>query len=541
MAVPETVADSPAERRWEAGDLAANPPTLPQALSAAARTWPDAAALHFVDHNLVLTWSELEQQALTVAAGLNELGVRPGDRVGLLLGNVPAFPLGWLGILAAGAVAVPMNPKYTAREVVFIAEDTGMNALFVGSERRDILADLPDGCTITRARVVVDGEVGRWGGVSLDDLLKASALPRPYPLGTAQDLANIQYTSGTTGLPKGCMLPHGYWVLSGRMWAAAYAHTPLTNILADHPFFYLQNQLYFACGVITGAQTHVTHGLSLSRFVDWLHAFKIDLAWISDDLLSQPPSDRDTTHPLRYAPTDVIDPALHSELEKRFNLVVREWYASTEIGFGTISPWDDLSAAGSGSIGYPVTLRETKVIDGNLDDLPAGSVGELCVRGPAMMLGYWNRPEINEELFLDGGWFRTGDLVRIDPDGQHYFIGRAKDMVRRSGENIAAVEVEQQLEAHPAIATAAVIPVPDPRRGEEVKAILVLNDAASITPQEVRAWCRDRLASYKIPRYIAFRAELPHTPSGKIRKVELKAETADLREGAYDLVDEVQR
>jgi acyl-CoA synthetase (AMP-forming)/AMP-acid ligase II len=158
-----------------------------------------------------------------------------------------------------------------------------------------------------------------------------------------------------------------------------------------------------------------------------------------------------------------------------------------------------------------------------------------------MMLGYWNRGEINDELFLDGGWFRTGDIVRIQNDGQHFFVGRVKDMVRRSGENIAAAEVEQQLAGHPAVADAAVIPVPDGYRGEEIKAIVVLEPGAQVSPTELEAWCRERLASYKVPRYIAYAEELPYTASGKVRKVALKEASPDLRVGAFDLVDKIQR
>ncbi len=184
--------------------------------------------------------------------------------------------------------------------------------------------------------------------------------------------------------------------------------------------------------------------------------------------------------------------------------------------------------------------RETRIIDADLREVPAGTQGELCFRGPGMMLGYHNRPEVNAELFLPGGWFRTGDLVRKDADGLHYFAGRVKDMVRRSGENISAVEVEQQIATMPGVAEAAVIGVPDARRGEEVKAFVVPASGTTLTAEDIVNWLRPRLAPFKIPRYVEFRDELPHTASGKVAKSALRAEdpyraaTVDTKRGGID-------
>jgi crotonobetaine/carnitine-CoA ligase len=543
MTIQESGTELAANARWGDLEIDTGLSSVPQALHAAARAWPNRPVFHFIDQGFTETWSELEGRVLTVAAGLSTLGIRPGDRVGIMLANVPEFPAAWLGILATGAVAVPMNPKYTAKELAFIVEDTGMNAVFIASEIRSLVQELPHGSTLTLGRtVVVDGPRDDWG-TSWEELLATPRWDEPYALGSAHDLANIQYTSGTTGLPKGCMLTHGYWLLMGRTGAALRGNNqnPVTSILADHPFFYIQNQSYFANALVTGAQLHVTHGLSLSRYIGWLNSYDIDMAWMSDALLNLPPADGDSTHSVRFAPTDAIDPSLHATVQQRFNVTVREWYASTEIGLGTISPWDDESAVGSGSMGYAAPFRETKIINDDLSEVPIGGTGELCVRGPAMMLGYWNRPEINAELFLDGGWFRTGDLVRITADGEHFFVGRAKDMVRRSGENIAAAEVEQQLMAHADVSDAAVIAVPDSYRGEEVKAVVVLREGATVTATELTEWCRQGLAPYKVPRYIAFREELPYTPSGKVRKAALKEEAADLRTGSFDAVEGIQR
>jgi acyl-CoA synthetase (AMP-forming)/AMP-acid ligase II len=168
--------------------------------------------------------------------------------------------------------------------------------------------------------------------------------------------------------------------------------------------------------------------------------------------------------------------------------------------------------------------RETKIVDSSLQELAPDVPGEMLVRGPGMMLGYWNRPETNAELFLEDGWFRTGDIVRKTADGYHYYIGHIRDVIRRSGENISAAEVEQQIGAMPGVQEVAAIPVPDQDRGEEVKAVIVPADGAPITPHEVVEWASRRLARFKTPRYIEFRDSLPHSGSRKIAKAELKAE-----------------
>lgn len=187
-------------------------------------------------------------------------------------------------------------------------------------------------------------------------------------------------------------------------------------------------------------------------------------------------------------------------------------------------PWDRDDLVGSGSIRLAFPNRETKIVDGNLDEVPARQSGKLLVRGPGMMLGYWNRPETNAELMLPGGWFRTGDIVRKDAGGLHYYIGRLGDVIRRSGENITAVEVEQQIATMPGVAEVAVIPVPDSDRGEEVKAIIVPQPGATLSAGQVVAWAGGRLATFKVPRYVEFRDSLPRLGSGKIAKPQLKAE-----------------
>jgi crotonobetaine/carnitine-CoA ligase len=279
--------------------------------------------------------------------------------------------------------------------------------------------------------------------------------------------------------------------------------------------------------------------------MSWIRTYDIDSAWVTVLQLKEDPDPGDRENNLRFAFTADIPGARMAEFEERFGIGARQCYGMTEIGLGTIVPWDDSEMAISGSIGIPGLLRECKLVDDSgADVLGSNCPGELCVRGEGMFSGYYNRPEVNAESFLDGGWFRTGDIARRDEGGRYYFLGRAKDMVRRSSENIAAREVEEALMRIPGVAESAVVPVPDERRGEEVKAYLVLRDGEScetISPQLVAQEVRLSLAAFKVPRYFEYRTELPRTASDKVSKQALLAEKPDLRRDSYDLVDRVWR
>lgn len=493
--------------------------TIPQALDWAARRWAERRALSFVATPDVLTYAQLRDEVDRVRTGLELLGVAPGDRVGIMIPNQLEFPLAWLAVIDACAVAVPLNPKYTRRETEFVLDDVDAKWLVATGELLQTqqlhgVAGLPPD------NVIVVGEAPGHG-TSFSEL-RTTVPQRRRRQADPLDLVSIQFTSGTTGTPKGCMLTHAYWVDNG-VWGAAAFDKP-QHFLGDPPFYYMQNQAYLFSCLAGGGELHVTPGLSRRKFMGWLVDHQIDFAWLDAGMLAYPPSPVDRQLRLKKAPIDEFPPALHRELEQRFGLQARELYASTEAGNITMVPWDRDDLVGSGSIGVVFPNRETKIVDAHLDEVPAGQSGELLVRGPSMMLGYWNRPQTNAELMLPDGWFRTGDVVRKDADGQHYYIGRLRDVVRRSGENIAAVEVEQQIAAMPGVAETAVIPVPDPDRGEEGKVLIVPSPGAKLSAEDVVAWAAERLAPFKVPRYVEFRDTLPQLGNGKIAKAQLKAE-----------------
>jgi crotonobetaine/carnitine-CoA ligase len=277
---------------------------------------------------------------------------------------------------------------------------------------------------------------------------------------------------------------------------------------------------------------------SLTRFVDWLARFAIDYCWFPIDVLAHTrPGPDDAKVRVTRANLAIHNPDLHAALERRFGLRARAAFGMTEIGCGLIMPIEAAEMVGSGSCGMAGPFREARIADPRGNTLPAGESGELLIRGPGIFKGYHNNPEATAAAF-HGDWFRTGDLATQDELGFVTIRGRIKEMIRRSSENISATEVEAALLAVPGIIEAAALPVPDPLRGEEVKAYVVLAPgltSADLPPERIVEACAARLAAFKLPRFIEYRdIPLPRSTSGKVRKPALVAEKADLREGSWD-------
>lgn len=506
--------------------------TMPEILDNAAERWGADLAMQEVEgEQRSLTWAEFRERVRSLRTGLESIGVSVGDRVGILIRNQLEFPISWFAVVEAGAAVVPLNPKYTSREIDFVLSDADATWLIGDGALIDQHAngDRIGPVAIAQTVAINDSEKAAHSYATLAATEPTERIRRADPL----EVVNIQFTSGTTGLPKGCLLTHEYWVDIG-VFGAALSVEPVKRLLADHPFYYMQNQAYLMTAIVTGGALFITQGLSRRKLMGWLHDYQIDFAWIDEDMLEYPPDPRDSEVRINLAPVAGLPAEDYQRLRDRYGIEGRELYASTEAGYGTYVPADRPDLTGTYTMGFCFPHRESKVIDENGIEVPIGTPGELCLRGPGMMLGYHNRPEANEELFLDGGWFRTGDAVIKDEEGLHYFVGRLKDMIRRSGENISAVEIEMQIYGMPEVANIAAVPVPDPEREEEVKVIIVLAEGAELTPQQVVDWASERLAPFKVPRYIEFRDELPYTESGKVHKAALRAEE-QLHPGVTDM------
>lgn len=506
----------------------------------------DKPAATWFEIGRMLTYRQLDAAADRLASSLLAQGVRKGCHVAVMLPNVPEFPVTWIALGRIGAVMVPVNTAYTAAEVSFVVNDSDSQYLVIHQEFLGLLADVSRPPMMADRNVIVVGGDAPEGLQSWARLEADGTAPFEPPTPVLRsDLLNLQYTSGTTGFPKGCMLSHDYWMIIAHV--AMNMRVPkgsVENVLIWAPFFYMDPLWQFLLTLKLGGTAFVAPRMSLTRFFDWLEQYRIHYCIFPEPALKQNPAGpRDRRLSLRVASIYGWRPEARAEIQERFGLIAREGYGMTEIGNGAVVPLEAARQAFLPTCGLTSPFREMKILDDAGNEVPRGEVGELWVAGRSILWGYYKRPEANAESFR-GRWFRTGDLFRQDEQGYLYIVGRIKDMIKRAGENIAAHEVEVALRAMPDIEEAAVIAVPDPQRREEAKAYLKLREgltAEDVPPEAVAAHCELRLAKFKIPRYIAYVADFPRTPSRKIAKKELRAFEGDLREGAFDRQDGIWR
>ena len=511
-------------------------PNIPALLEKAAAAYGDKTAIHFDHEELSLSYRQLNERVNQFANALATAGVKKGDHVSVMLPNCPEFPLTWLALAKLRAVMVPTNINYQEHDLEYILNDSDASAIVIHGERVPMFQGVRSRCPNVR-RVLHVGEEGEGLGVSLPALAQeASKAFEPAPL-APDDLMNIQYTSGTTGFPKGCMLTHEYWLTLGQM--AAERLTDDDIFLTVQPFYYMDPQWQVIMTLTVGSTLIMAQRYSPSKYMDLVrkHGVTCSLAVRAILIYKQPESPLDGENKLRFVNIFGFPAHLHKDFERRFNVTAREGYGMTEIGSCMRMPMEDAHMTGSGSVGRPVRYREVRIVDENGNDVKQGEIGELLVRGPGIFKGYYKKIDENAKAF-DGEWFHTGDLFRQDQDGYYYIVGRKKDMVRRHGENISATEVEDVLKSHPKVLDAAVVPVPDEVRGEEVKAYVILRQGESVEtapPQDIVSYCLERIARFKVPRFIEYRESFPRTAATqRVEKHKLIAEKPDLRSGSYD-------
>jgi len=333
------------------------------------------------------------------------------------------------------------------------------------------------------------------------------------------------------------MLPQRYWLTIGKVNAFRDGRS-YKRILAATPFFYMDPQWLLLMAFYQRGTLFVARRQSASRFMEWVREHRIQFALFPEIVFKQPPDPRDRENEIIRVNVYGLHKENHAALEERFDFIVREAFGMTETGSGLFMPIEATDMVGSGSCGKPSPYREARIVDTDDRPVPQGEVGELQLRGPGMLQGYYKKPEATAAA-LKGGWFRTGDLFRQDEQGYFYIVGRIKDMIRRSGENIAAREVEAVLRGLPQIVEAAAVPVPDETRGEEVKVYVVLGPGLrpdDVPPDRIIAHCEANLARFKVPRFVAYCDTLPKTASQKLAKQALVHDVTDLRAGSYDRV-----
>ena len=494
-------------------------------LRRAAALWPDAEAIRFDATGEALTFAEFDRRTDTIAAGLVASGVERGDRVAVCSANAPLFPLAWFATMKAGGVMAPINVGYRAADARHILEATEPVAVFCDTERTGLMDALSPHVPSLRIRVT-DASLTPKGWRPLDSLSGVSAAAG-LPAVQASDLTNIQFTSGTSGLPKGCMLPHAYWIeLARSVEANVVSLAPGETMLTAQAFSYLDPQWALALTVMSGARLVVLERFRPAelweKLVEHEARFFYCLAAMPLMLLSSHPRAAEREHRLRVVMCSAIPAERHRELEARFGVPWLEAYGATESGSDLGVPWSEHARCiGEGTIGRPLPHRQAMIVDEDLSEVADGELGELLVRGRSMMRGYWRDPAATTSAFHEG-WYRTGDLARKDARGLFFLEGRLKDTIRRAGENIAASEVEGVLQQHPGVLLAACVPIPDPVRNEEIKVFVVRSEDVPL--EELVSHLSARVARFKVPRYWAFVDALPMTPSERVSKPKLSRE-----------------
>ncbi len=521
-------------RQIEAEPLPANIGAL---IDAAADEAGDRILWNFFEAGETITYAQMRRVVNGLAARLVALGITKGTHVGVMLPNIPAFPLTWLALGRIGAVMLPINPAYTPREIAHVMQVAEAEWVVTHADTRATLdqAHAEGLVSVPASRMIVAG--GRAEGAHVWETLagdRADSFEPPLTVGH-DDLLNIQFTSGTSGFPKGCMLSQRYWISAGKVNAFRDGRV-YRRILASTPFFYMDPQWLLLMTMYQRGTLFVAARQSTSRFSQWLRDFDIEFCLLPWVLHGMAPQKHDADNHVVRANIYGCPRDLHAGLEARFDLNAREAFGMTEIGPAMFAPIERPDKVGSGSCGLPCPFRECRIVDEAGQPVPPGGIGELQIRGPGILLGYYNNPQATAEALKDG-WFATGDLFRQDDEGFFYIVGRKKDMIRRSAENIAAREVETVLAAAPGVAEVAVVGVPDPLRGEEVKAYLKLKEGVAPGRQvleAVIATATAGLAPFKVPRFFTFVQDFPRTASLKIAKPQITAGVHDLRAGSFD-------
>jgi long-chain acyl-CoA synthetase len=523
--------------------MSVDPMTVHQMTGNLASLLEESAARHphrpaVVSGEHMLDHATLDDLARRFATGLGGLGVEPGQPVALLLPNVAHFPVAYFGCHRAGSPVVPLNPLLSADELAWQLSDSGAVALVVWEsllERVEpALARAPQCGHVIVARADLGDLSAPDGAHNLTAVVLAADPASGPPASGGTDTAVILYTSGTTGRPKGAELTHAN-LLSNALTCSTEVLPigPDTVALVALPLFHAFGQTVLHNAVLAVGGSVVLqprwdpaaaaalvrrHGVTLFGGVPAMYR----------TLLARPPENDADLASLRVcvAGGAPLPPALAAEFERRTGTVILEGYGLSETGPVVAFRVPD-GPGGLGSVGAPLPGVEVRLVDDTGAVVEALDVpGEIWVRGPNVMKGYRGDPDATAAVLV-GGWFRTGDVGARDADGAYRIVGRTKEMIIRSGYKVYPREVEDVLAAHPAVLEAAVLGVPDERRGEEVVAFVSLAPGAQASPGDLVGHCRERLAAYKYPRRIEVRENLPHGPTGKVLKRELMADLVE--------------
>ncbi len=477
-----------------------------------------------------VTYAELDRRAARTAAGLRGLGVGRGGVVAVLLYNCPEFLEVMFAASRIGAIFMPINWRLAGEEVAYIAGHAGAK-LVVSEAELAPLAEAVRPCLPGVHFVSVGAPPAGWTPLAA---LREAGVPPPVETVEGDDVHRLMYTSGTTARPKGVMITYAnlYWKNIAHV--VEFGITAADTGLACGPLYHVGAlDLTTTTVLYAGGAIEIHRKFEVEQVLDALEHRGISNVWLApamvNQLLAHPSLDRRDLSGVRL----IIDggekmplPLIERILRAFPNAWFADAYGLTETVSGDTFLDKQKSVEKIGSVGKPCLHVEVAIWDDNDRPVPAGALGEIVLRGPKVFKGYWKDPGATAAAFR-GGWFHTGDIGYLDPEGFLYIVDRKKDMIVSGGENIASPEVERVLYEHPAVLEAAVVGRPDPRWGEVPVAFVVLREGARATEEELRQFCLDRLAKFKAPRAVRFIDALPRNPSGKVLKRLLREEAGD--------------
>jgi fatty-acyl-CoA synthase len=500
-----------------------------------ARLTPGREALTELDTGRRHSYAELNDRANRLANWMRALGVEKGDRVAILAHNGLVYLDLFYGLAKIGAILAPLNWRLVARELVYIVNDCQPSVLVFGPEFTDLLAEMLPGIDV--AHYVAVAGPGFEGALAYEDGLASASTGEPdRPPLDPDDTCAILYTSGTTGQPKGAMIPHRQVLYNCLNTVASWGLTENDVSPVFTPLFHAGGLFAFLTPLFyIGGRIVLHRGVELDAIfqsiLDEKCTVVLGVPTIFRMFMSSPLFAHADFRYVRFfisggasLPTDLAEDWLAAK-----GGVFRQGYGLTEVGVNCFSMTDEESASKLGSVGKPIFHSKMRLMNpATGQDVPTGREGELLIAGPHVCTGYWRNPEASAEaLWYDpvtgsGPWFRTGDMARVDKDGYFYIIGRYKDMIKSGGENVYAAEVEGVFVGHPAVREAALIGMPHDRWGEVGLMVVVLEAGQSVTEEHLKAFCGQHLARFKIPKKILFVDALPYSSYGKVLKAELR-------------------
>ncbi|AXQ28574.1 long-chain-fatty-acid--CoA ligase [Solimonas sp. K1W22B-7] len=504
---------------------------LTQGLHRARSLYPGRLATVFGDRRR--SYGELVERVARLAGGLQQLGVRPGDRVGVLAMNSDRYLELYYAIWWAGGVINPLNIRWSPREIAYSLDDCQTQVVVVDETFAPMADALAERSQALRT-VIYAGDGEPRGGMFSHEQLIAENAPAADAMRSNEDLAGIFYTGGTTGFPKGVMLSHA------NLWACASTATetiapPGSVALHAAPMFHLADGMFLLAATLRGCTQVIVTGFEPVAVATAISREQVSVVLLVPTmiqmLVDHPQLDAQAMRSLRrivYGASPINEALLERAMQRLPEVDFVQAYGLTEMSplISILGP-EQHNAAGLAngrlrSAGQPCACVEVRIAGADGCELPRGSVGEITARGPGVMQGYWGKPE-QTAAALRNGWLHTGDGAYMDEDGFIFVVDRVKDMIVSGGENVYSAEVENAIAQHPAVAACAVIGVPDARWGESVHAVIVCRpERTAPTAEELRLHCRDLIAGYKCPRSLEVRDTLPLSGTGKVLKTVLR-------------------